>query len=440
MSRAAPKPIVPGGLGHLRKVAPATLLLLAIACTGHPTSRSTRSALPPARPGAPGPRVTEPAPARPALPARVSVELSAVAGSSEVTIVDATGRSRRLIAADGAVRLGADAPRAEILLRGPVRIAEALHLGDARVTSGPRGGLRAVVEIGLEDYVAAVVAAELPIWSAEPAELEAQAIAARTFAIQGLRARRAAGEDLVLSDGVLDQAYRGAYEGTNSGGAARARQRLVAAVRATRGLVLMRGDVLEEARYHASCGHHTANFADVFADEVRELGAIGPTGVRCRPCATRAAAEQANGAPAATRPLGWIARLEPGDLERAGAALDLGGPVTLLAPARVDRAGRWLDVHVAGPDGELRVEPFDDLRAAIGYDVLKGSAIVTTLPRPGRRIGTGGLTVQGRGRGHGVGLCQEALRDLAREGWSAARILRHYYPGARLERLLAARD
>ena len=65
---------------------------------------------------------------------------------------------------------------------------------------------------------------------------------------------------------------------------------------------------------------------------------------------------------------------------------------------------------------------------------------MTTLPRPGRPIGAEGLTVQGRGRGHGVGLCQEALRDLAREGWSAARILRHYYPGARLERLPAARD
>lgn len=440
MNRAAPKPAVPGGPGRLRRVAPATLLLFAIACTGQATSRGTRSALPPARPGAPPPRVNEPAAARLALPARVAVELSSVAGASEVTILDTTGASTRITAAGGAVRPGTGAPRAEVLLRGPVRIGETLHQGDARVTSGPRGGLRAVVEIGLEDYVAAVVAAELPIWSAEPAELEAQAIAARTFAIQGLRARRAAGEELVLSDGVLDQAYRGAYEGASSRGAARARQRLVAAVRATRGLVLLRGDTLEEARYHASCGHHTANFADVFADEVRELGAAGPTGVRCRPCATRAAAEQANGAPAATRPLGWIARLEPGDLERAGEALDLGGPVTLLAPARVDRAGRWLEVHVAGPDGVLRVEPFDDLRAAIGYGVLKGSAIVTTLPRPGRPIGAEGLTVQGRGRGHGVGLCQEALRDLAREGWSAARILRHYYPGARLERLPAARD
>lgn len=440
MSRAAPKPAAPGGSRRLRRVAASTMLLLAIACTGQGSTRGTRGALSPARPGPPTPRATAPTEPRLALPARVAVELSAMAGAAEASIVDATGTPRRIAVADGAVRLDGGAPRTEVVVRGPVRIRETLHRGDARVTHGLRRGLRTIIEIDLEEYVAAVVAAELPIWSAEPAELEAQAIAARTFAVQGLRARRAASEDLVLTDGVLDQAYRGAFEGKSSAGAARARKRLEAAVRATRGLVLLRGNGLEEARYHASCGRHTANFADVFAHEVRALRAAGPTGVRCRPCATRAAAEQANGAPDEARPLGWIARLEPGDLRRAGEALDLGGPVTLLAPARVDRAGRWLEVHVAGPDGELRVEPFDDLRAAIGYDVLKGSAIVTTLPRPGRPIGPEGLTVQGRGRGHGVGLCQEALRDLAREGWSAARILRHYYPGTRLERLPTARD
>ncbi len=437
MTRIMPKPAVSGGLGRIRTAVPVTLLLLGIACTGPGVTRGVRGALPPARPGAPVPRATR---ARLALPARVAVELTSVARAPEVAIVDSTGTFRRVTAAGDAVRLDAEPPREEVIVRGPVRIGEALHRGDVRVTGGARGELRTIIEIGLEDYVASVVAAELPIWSAEPAELEAQAIAARTFAVTALRARRAAGADLVLTDGVLDQAYCGAYEGTSSAGAARAQRRLEAAVRATRGLVLMRGDSLEEARYHASCGRHTANFADVFADEVRELGAVGPTGVHCRPCATRAAAEQANGAPDATRPLGWIARLEPGDLERAGAALGLDGPVTLLAPARVDDAGRWLEVHVAGPDRALRVEPFDDLRAAIGYGVLKGSAIVTTLPRPGRPIGAEGLTVQGRGRGHGVGLCQEALRDLAREGWSAARILRHYYPGTRLERLPVARD
>ena len=233
MTPAMPKPAVPGGLGRLRTVASVTLplLLLGIACTGPGVTRGVRGALPPARPGAPVPRATA---ARLALPARVAVELSSVARAPEVSIVDSTGTSRRVTAAGDAVRLDAEPPREEVLVRGPIRIGDTLHRGDARVTRGRRGELRTIVEIGLEDYVAAVVAAELPIWSAEPAELEAQAIAARTFAVTALRARRASGADLVLTDGVLDQAYCGAYEGTSSAGAARAHRRLEAAVRATR--------------------------------------------------------------------------------------------------------------------------------------------------------------------------------------------------------------
>lgn len=40
---------------------------------------------------------------------------------------------------------------------------------------------------------------------------------------------------------------------------------------------------------------------------------------------------------------------------------------------------------------------------------------------------------QGGGFGHGVGLSQAGAIDLAGRGWSAQRILQHYYPGARLE-------
>lgn len=415
-------------------------LLIVAACTGPAPRVRTQASTPPTRPTAPAARHDAPRTAPIVLPARVAVELSSVGGDRAVEVTDGAGTTRRLSAVRSGVALGGGAPRPEIRVQGPVQVDGARHPGDARITVDRKGGLRTIVDLDLEDYVAAVVAAELPIWSAEPAELEAQAIAARTFAVQGMRTRRIAGEELVLTDGVLDQAYHGSYDGSGSAGAARAKERLESAVRATRGLVLMRGDGLEEARYHASCGRHTASFSDVFADEVREHGAAGPIGVRCPSCAARAAAEAAAGAPDADRPLGWIARLDAEDLARAGRGLNLGGPLTRLAPARVDRDGRWIEVHVAGPTGPLRIETFDDLRAAIGYGVLKGSAIVTTLPRPGRPIGASGLKVQGRGRGHGVGLCQEALRDLARQGWTSERILRHYYPGARIERLPAARD
>ncbi|MFW6133897.1 MAG: cell division protein, partial [Planctomycetota bacterium] len=40
----------------------------------------------------------------------------------------------------------------------------------------------------------------------------------------------------------------------------------------------------------------------------------------------------------------------------------------------------------------------------------------------------------GRGFGHGVGLCQWGAQGKAEAGWSAERILEFYYPGARLIR------
>jgi peptidoglycan hydrolase-like amidase len=42
-------------------------------------------------------------------------------------------------------------------------------------------------------------------------------------------------------------------------------------------------------------------------------------------------------------------------------------------------------------------------------------------------------TIQGAGRGHGVGLCQRGAEGLANRGWNAERILAHYFPGSSIE-------
>ena len=53
------------------------------------------------------------------------------------------------------------------------------------------------------------------------------------------------------------------------------------------------------------------------------------------------------------------------------------------------------------------------------------------------RISTTGdqLIFEGRGLGHGVGLCQYGAQGRARAGHTYREILEAYYPGARLERL-----
>jgi stage II sporulation protein D len=51
------------------------------------------------------------------------------------------------------------------------------------------------------------------------------------------------------------------------------------------------------------------------------------------------------------------------------------------------------------------------------------------------RVTDGLLVLEGRGHGHGVGLCQWGARGLAEAGSGPLAILRHYYPGAEVVRL-----
>ena len=71
--------------------------------------------------------------------------------------------------------------------------------------------------------------------------------------------------------------------------------------------------------------------------------------------------------------------------------------------------------------------------AAAGVLAGAASQAAAQPPPPGDERTTV-FTFTGRGWGHGVGMSQYGARGRALAGWSAARILRHYYRGARLSR------
>jgi stage II sporulation protein D len=45
------------------------------------------------------------------------------------------------------------------------------------------------------------------------------------------------------------------------------------------------------------------------------------------------------------------------------------------------------------------------------------------------------VVLEGKGFGHGAGLCQWGARVFAEKGWDYRRILSHYYPGTELQTL-----
>jgi stage II sporulation protein D len=64
-----------------------------------------------------------------------------------------------------------------------------------------------------------------------------------------------------------------------------------------------------------------------------------------------------------------------------------------------------------------------------------GAAMPELRPAEVIREERGYFVFNGRGWGHGVGLSQWGAMAMAREGWTAERILAHYYPGTTIMRI-----
>lgn len=296
-----------------------------------------------------------------------------------------------------------------------LELGERLYAGRLLVRPARRGpGLEVLNRVALEEYVAGVLSAELSMWSAQPSELEAQAIACRTFAVHELATPR----PYLFAD-VSDQVYRGKPPVESAAPVGRA-------VSHTRGQVLVEAGRIVDARYHAACGGDTARGEVVFPS----LDFCCLASVECAPCrAHEGPADMALGS-AGT----WRTTLTAADLELLALELEIGDHVTSFEPATMDTAGRWLSVRFEGPRGSGLMS-FEDLRGQLGTTRIKSARVVRTWPRARAPISRdGGLFLEGRGRGHGVGLCQTGARGYAHRGWSAERILAHYYPGARIAR------
>ena len=263
-----------------------------------------------------------------------------------------------------------------------------------------RGGVRLLAQGGrlwvvnqvlLEDYLLGVLPAEMPEGFPQEA-LKAQAVVARTFAVNRLNPR--APYDLCASE--ICQVYLGLAVET---------PRHTEAVRGTRGKVLSYQGRAISALYHADSGGMTAGSEEVFQKALPYL--------RPRPD------------PYARGPKSqWQLSVSP---ERAAAALRAMGrtpqagslgdsPVVLerSASGRVWRL-RLLGVEVQGPEAQR---------------------LVRNLGLPSALVEFRGWQAEGRGAGHGVGLSQWGAKGMAEAGYGYREILGHYFPGTFLSDLL----
>ncbi|MDQ3168908.1 MAG: SpoIID/LytB domain-containing protein [Acidobacteriota bacterium] len=271
-----------------------------------------------------------------------------------------------------------------------------------------------VQTVPLDLYAAVVALTELAPGAEKPATVEAlyeaQIIVARTYAASRRSRHGADGFD------VCDTTHCQRYEAARLETARWATLARTIAGR-TAGAVLVHDGRLVEAFFHADCGGHTADAADVWRTGRPYLVATRDTSHPDRPWAGTLAREAVEGA------------------LRKDRRTRLAGALRDIEIVRRDRSGRAARIRLtAGPRGAAgtAVEVEGDVfravvTAALGFRTLPSTRF--SLERQ-----PGGWRATGTGFGHGVGLCQAGALSRARKGDAAAEILGFYYPGAIIER------
>ena len=397
--------------------------------------------------------------------------------------LDSPELGQRRLPEDGTLMVQTDDPRGIWL--GPRRFSGALHLALRD------GRLQVVNHLDLETYLASVVGSERPQdWPM--AALQAQAVAARTYA---LRQRSGKGRFDVKAT-VLSQVYLGLESAT---------PRTEEAVNSTRSLVMVHGGRLINAVFHSSSGGSTEPSGEVWRYQLpylqsvrdhdqnspvhrweqhfdvaqlrtafRETGGLQQLEVLQTSSTGRLRSVRAKGPRGSLVISGRELRQRLGlkstkvrfnwrTAASGGPAIGQSSPPTLRVHHRQVRppAGGWRDSASGSSHSNASITISG---AAVSGEPHSRSVLSSLLPplpppplsaaegvrlqapiKPARalsgamRLDTV-LTVQGQGFGHGVGMSQWGARGLAEQGADFRQILQHYYRGITIRPFRPADD
>lgn len=270
----------------------------------------------------------------------------------------------------------------------------------------------AVNHVPLESYLLGVVGAEMySYW--EPQALQAQAIIARTYALY-VKSRFGRNRSWDVTTTQANQVYRGLAAET-----ATVRQ----AVEATQNQVLTCGgdgiDAIFPTYYSSTCGGHTEDSRNVFGDTFAPLG-----GVPCPYCEPIAREQFWSWGP-----VGYsLPEIQQKLFARYPGMAEKLDEITSVELVRFGQIGRVVGVSVFGKNGKKDFLRGEDFRLALDSSGMKLKSTVFTMTRQGIVY----TFSDGRGFGHGVGLCQTGAENMARQGKTVRDILNWYYPGAQI--------
>jgi len=300
---------------------------------------------------------------------------------------------------------GSKASASELRIHGVYQMNAAgeppLHADFPLDIRAANGHLLLTALMPMEEYIAGVLAGETGNFKSDEA-LKAMAVAARTFAMHF--GSRHALDGFDFCDTTHCQDLR--LAGINS--------RLRKIADATAGEILWYEGEPAAAYYAANCAGTSEDGRFILGnDEARAPYLVEHSDQYC----VRSGGSQ------------WSSEVSKRDLQRALATDGIVVPGTLRSVAVLQRtpSGRVEFLRVTG-SFSVTVSALN-FRAAIGHNIgwdrLKSN--LYDVSNAGN-----GVKFNGRGSGHGLGLCQAGAEVMGEEGHSYREILAYYYPGTKL--------
>ncbi len=324
------------------------------------------------------------------------------------------------------------------------------YRGDFLIIPSPKtNGLTLVNQVDMESYLKGVVPWEIGRHGQEElAALAAQAVAARTYTVSHLGSRKSLGFDVYAS--VMDQVYKGSrHEDPLCN----------QAIAETHGLVLKSNGRLVDAYYSACCGGSSSRVEKVWPRKGESYLVDHPDSPGSGKTAFCSESKYFH----------WVEtwsgdRLEEILQETLPAYIDymIQGDRPAWARPMFSPSGSGADPNQPGRLHDLEILAYTPsgriaqlmISTEAGTYHVRGDRVRWVLVPPSgqpsilrsarfelekvRRDGRlTKISARGGGYGHGIGLCQTGALEMARQGYSASKILLHYYPGSVLQRLEA---
>ena len=324
------------------------------------------------------------------------------------------------------------------------------------------GKIWAINDLPVEDYLESVISSEMSAQSSLPL-LMAHAVISRSWLMSQIDGKSAPNTqeshgnahirwydhtDHTLFDVCADdhcQRYQGITKETSPN--------VAEAIRRTRGELLTYGGEICDARFSKCCGGAMEEFQYCWEDTPKPyLKGIGDTPEETIPDLTveENARQWILGSPKSfcntndKRILGQVLNdydqettdfyrwrviygtEELSQLIEKKLGEDL-GTVTDMKPLKRGTSGRICELQITGTKKTIVVGKELEIRRALSESHLYSSAFV---------VEKHGDTFEliGAGWGHGVGLCQIGAAVMGGQGYSYDNILKHYYPGAEIEK------